>query len=241
MRIIAAVFVFVLSLVPLTRAAEPSVEEILSKARQYLGGDEALDRIQSIAYEGVFETGEGVSGDMTIVFQKPLQQRVEIIRGELGEVTALNDLDAWRKVYHRTERDNWSLTILDVPQIRELQANTLENLYFFRGIHRQFGRIEHRGRTQVDGRDAVELVFNYGRGILFFRFFDIETGRLLMTRTHQGAELRETGEQRIEGVLFPEQITMTRDGELLNTIRFVSIRLNEQFPDSLFEIPSLAP
>lgn len=236
-----ATFVAISLLAPLVHASEPTTEEIIAKAREYLGGDAALDRITSISYEAEFTTREDVTGTMRIIFQKPLQQRVEILRGELGEITALNDFDGWRKVYSQSDGRDWSITLLDAPQIRELQANTFENLNFFQGIEQQHGRLENKGTVEVDGRDAVEISFRYPRGITFTRYFDVETGRLLMTRTHMGAELRETGTILVDGVVFPETLTMARDGEVLNTIHFKKITLNEEFPESLFAIPSLAP
>lgn len=221
--------------------AEPSTEQVIEKARQYLGGDEALEKISSIHYEAEFESQGGEKGAITIIFQKPLQQRIEVLRGTMGEITAVNDFDGWRKVYDREDEARWSVTLLDIAKIRELQANSWENLNFFRGIESRRGWIENKGRSQVDGRDAVELVFHHPRGVAFTRFFDEETGRLLVTRTQEGAEIREEGMMRVDGVVFPKKLTMSRDGEVLNEIRFRSVKLNEPFADSFFEVPSLAP
>lgn len=230
----------VLFLAPLLQAA-PATEEVIAKAREFLGGDAALDEIRSIYYEADFTTAEGEKGTLKIIFQKPLQQRVEVVRGEVGEVTALNDFDGWRKAFDVTDERKWSMTLLESAKIRELQANTWENLNFFRGIEKRRGWIEEKGLTEVDGRQSMELVFHHPQGVRFIRFFDVETGRLLKTETHEGAEIRETGEIRVNGVLFPETITMSREGEVLNEIRFREVKLNERFDDSLFDVPSLAP
>lgn len=221
--------------------AEPTTEEVIGKARQYLGGDSALDRITSICYEADFEAASGDTGTIRIIFQKPMQQRVEIVRGNMTEISALNDFDGWRKVLDLTDEKNWSITLLEPNRVRQLQANTFENLNFFRGLEKRRGRIEHRGMTEVDGRPAVELAFHHPRDIVFIRYFDQENGRLLKTRTHEEAEIVEEGEIRVDGVLFPETITMMREGEMLNQIRFKKITLNEKFDDALFDMPSLAP
>jgi hypothetical protein len=239
MRTFCSILIMVLA-APFLQADRPT-EEVIAKARQYLGGDTALDAVSSISYEGDFTTGDGATGTMKIIFQKPLQQRVEIFRDDMAEVSALNDFDGWRKVYDVNDESRWTMELLDPDRIRELQANTWENLSFFRGIEKRRGWIENKGAAEIDGRKAVQLVFHYPRGVAFTRFFDVEDGRLLATRTQENAEIREHGTIRVNGVVFPEKITMSRDGKVLNEIRFRNIKLNEKFDHSLFDIPSLVP
>src|SRR5699024_4786235 len=43
-------------------AAAPSTDEVIEKAREYLGGNEALSKITSIHYVGDFKTAEGNTG-----------------------------------------------------------------------------------------------------------------------------------------------------------------------------------
>src|SRR5690625_475842 len=165
--------------------ADLSTEEILAKAREFLGGDEALEKITSIHYEGGFETAEGESGTIDIIFEKPLKQRIRITNNGVGEITALDDFDGWRKRYDLENEDKWSLQMLDNAKIRELQANTWENLNFFKGIEERRGSIENHGKAEIDGHETVKLVFKHPASIQFTRFFDIETGRLLLTKTHE--------------------------------------------------------
>lgn len=239
MRHIFCLSIFVLFL-PLLQAV-PSTEEVIAKGRDYLGGDTVLNDLRSIRYEADFETAEGETGSLQIIFQKPMQQRVEVIRGETAEVTALHDFDAWRRVYDRSDSARWSMTLLDAQNIRELQANTWENLNFFQGIEQRRGTILNGGSVNLDGHKTIKLVFQHPHGIEFTRFFDVETGRLVLTRTHEGAEISESGEIKVGGVVFPETLIMSKDGEVLNRVHFRSITVNEEFPVSLFEVPSLAP
>lgn len=239
MKILSALLI--LALVAPMLQANPSTDDVIAKARDFLGGEAALKNITSICYEAEFATTEGETGTIRIIFQKPMQQRVEVVRGDMGEVTALNGYDGWRKTYDVKDERKWAITMLDAAKIRELQANTWENLNFFRGIESRRGWIENVGLAETDSHQTVKLVFNHPRGIQFTRYFETETGRLLMTRTHDGAEIREAGEIRVDGILFPETITMSKDGEVLNEIRFREIRLNERFDDALFDVPSLVP
>lgn len=221
--------------------AAPSTEEVIAKAREYLGGEAALDGLHSIHYEGTFETPEGDTGPIDIIFQKPMQQRLEVVRGEVGEVTALDDFEAWRKRFDVSNPSRGSLMFLDAQAVRELQANTWANLHFYRGIEERRGWIENEGLVDLNGRQAVKLVFHYPYEIIFTRFFDTKTGRLVLTRTSTGMEIQETGQIHVNGIVFPETLTMTMDGEIANRIHFTDITVNETFDDSLFAVPSLMP
>lgn len=230
-----------LTFAAVSAAVVPDTEEVIAKAREYLGGDEAIDRIESIYYIGTFESSDGATGEMSIIFKKPMQQRIEVNRGDLSEVSVLNELDGWRKVFDPDDKKRWSITFHEPARVRELQANTWENLNFFRNIERRRGRIENEGLVEIDGSQAAKLVFRHPHNITFTRYFDMDTGRLVMTETHDGSEIREYGRMVVDGVVFPERIVMRRDDELVNEIRFSEVRINEDFDESLFEVPSMTP
>lgn len=225
----------------LAGAVVPDTEEVITKAREYLGGDQAIERIESIKYTGTYESTDGASGELSIIFKKPMLQRIEVSRGEFSEVSVLNELDGWRKVFDPENQGRWSIHFLEPARIRELQANTWENLNFFRNIEKRRGRIENEGVVELEGEQVVKLVFWHPREISFTRYFDPETGRLIMTETHDGAEIREYGEVIVDGVLFPERIVMKRPDNLVNEIRFTEITVNDKVDDSLFAVPSMRP
>jgi len=86
--------------------------------------------------------------------------------------------------------------------------------------------------------------FNHGSGTVFERYFDRDTGRLVLTI--RGPEtFRETGEIRVEGVRFPKKIvslTKTASGkDLVSTATFDSVVLNEPLNPALFAVPSILP
>ncbi|MEX2382516.1 MAG: hypothetical protein WD490_09045 [Opitutales bacterium] len=217
-----------------------TADEIIAKAREYLGGEQALDAIHSIHYEGTFEIGGGETGDVEIIFQKPLQQRVKIVRQNLVEITGLNQYDGWRKIMEADNESNWRTILMDPEQLRELRANTWENLNFFKGIESRRGRIENEGVVQLGDKECLKLIFVHPRDITFARYFDRKSGRLLMTRTAEGGEIQEEGEMIVSGVRFPKQITLRKDGVVLNRITFHRITLNKTFDSELFDVPSLS-
>ncbi len=225
----------------LTVHASPSTDEVIAQARDYLGGDEVLDGVRSIYYSGVFETREGARGEVEIVFQKPLFQRVTTVRDDLKEVTGLSHYDGWRKLTEREDDSNWTIVFLEPDQIRELQANTWENLNFFKGIERRRGSVENHGLVDLDGESCVKLTFRHPGGVYFDRYFDAETGRLILTEASSGGQIREEGDQVVDGIRFPEAIVMYENGEQTNRIQFEEITVNREFDEEMFEVPSMAP
>lgn len=227
-------------------AAEP---EIIAKARAFLGGDAALDRVTSLHYVGKLTLEEGGKAADTgpvsveIIFQKPSRQRSVIAATKRVETTVLDGFDGWAKVQDPADATRWNLSLMEADQIRSLRANVTENLSFFRNRDSRQCTVEDQGAATVDGVACRKIAFIYSPQITFFRYFDAATGRLVLTETAQGESIREQGEILADGIRFPRILVTTLrrpDGsEQRVTIEFEKVSVNESFPDSLFAMPSL--
>lgn len=215
-----------------------AVDEVITRARAHLGREAALDNVRTLRYVGTIEAGDEARGTIEILFKKPFQQRITQTIGELREVTALDDMEGWVRIEEVANPENWQMRLLDVPQIRRLRANNWENLNFFRGLERRGGRVEHRGETTLDGKRAVRLAFVHSPEIVFTRYFDVATGKLLLTETEQGGTIREEGEIVVAGIRFPRRVISTIEDRTV-TITFSEVKVNEDMPDSLFAVPPL--
>ncbi|MET0263865.1 MAG: hypothetical protein ABW223_13255, partial [Rariglobus sp.] len=105
--------------------------------------------------------------------------------------------------------------------------------------------IVDKGEAELDGVKCRKLVMSYGAGIEFIRYFEIATGRLLLTETMPVGAIREEGEIMVAGIRFPQKLIATgpasADGKArVITITFDRIALNETFPASTFEQPLLS-
>jgi hypothetical protein len=238
-------FCLLLAFTLATRAAEPP---IIAKARAYIGAESALNAVRSIHYTGTLTTtdatGKEVRAALEIIFQKPAQQRITATSDKTIETTALDDYDGWQRVQEKADATKWRETLLGADQIRRLRANTWENLAFFRGIERAGGRCEDQGPATIDGVACEKLAFIHAPNIIFYRFFDQATGRLVYTETEGGGAIREKGELTIAGIRFPKSIiTTTKDpkGSQVVTVTFDKIAVNESFAAGLFRVPALSP
>lgn len=227
--------------------AEPA---IITKARAFLGAEAALDGVKSVHYVGTLitadpaDSAEQTRASVEIVFQKPGQQRINITYDKAIEQTALDSYDAWQRQQDASDANKWRQTLLSADQIKRLRANTLENLTFFRGLERQGGRVEDQGSVKIDGIACQKIAFIHAPNIVFTRYFDIATGRLVLTETEAGGAIREQGETIVSGMRFPKTIvtvTKTPAGKTQTvTINFDKITVNETFPSSFFAVPALS-
>lgn len=229
-------------------AAEPA---IIAKARAFLGPEAALNAVHSLHYTGALITADPAdpakqtTAPVDIVFQKPDQQRIQASGQRIVEVTALDGYDAWRRMQETKDPTKWQQDYLKPDDIKRLRANTLENLHFFRLPAARDVKVEEKGSASFDGVDCVKVAFTHGPSIVFFRYFDKATGRLVLTETEAGGTIRESGELRVNGIRFPKIIVTTTKNDKGQTqkvtIEFDKITLNETFPASHFAPPPLLP
>jgi len=247
-KLLRSLFTVALAFVALGTAARAAELPIITKARAYLAKDPALDAVQSLQIYGTLDLGSAGADlrepiTVEITFEKPYRQR-SVIRSERGvEVTVLDGYDAWHHVVPAADKNQWSLSVLQAPQIKNLRANAFENLAFYRGLEAAGGRIEDQGSTTVDGQRCQKVAFIHDRDIVFYRYFNQETGRLVMTETARGETIRESGVIETAGIKFPQKLTTTArlpDGSRqITVIHFERIVVNGPIPANAFETPSL--
>jgi outer membrane lipoprotein-sorting protein len=229
-------------------AAEP---DIIAKARAFVGSEEALNGLTSVRYTGTLVAPDAQDATkqtrtaLEIIFQKPERQRITATSDTVVETTALDSYDGWMRMHDPANPEKWRQTLLGPEQIRRLRANTWENLSFFRGLENQGGRVEDQGTKEIEGKTTRKIAFIHNPNVIFFRYFDVATGKLVFTETEGGGSIREEGEIVVKGVRFPKRIITTSKspkGDVQTvTIEFDKIEVNEVFPATLFRVPALGP
>jgi hypothetical protein len=233
-------------LAPCAARAEPAV---LGLARAYLGPESTLDGIQSIHFVGSLVWSDGgnsgkppVSASLDMIFAKPLRQHLVDRREKVTRTTVLDGYDAWDFDQSNADPAKHRLTWLSVGDIKTLRANTWENLYYYKVP--EGGQVEDKGPATIDDIACERVDFTHGPGIVYERYFDRDTGRLVLTV--RGPEsIRESGELRADGIRFAKTIvstTKTASGKVVvTTVTFDSVKLNEPLAPDLFSVPSIGP
>jgi hypothetical protein len=243
--------IFVVSVFAAASHAAASVNEVIARARAHVGSEAALKALESLHYTGSLTTtalndkGEPleVKVAIEIIFQRPYRQRIVATSENKIEITALDDYEGWQREQDPSDSNRWRMTLLSGEQIKRLRANTWENLSFFSGIEQRRGTVNDLGTVTLDGKSCRKLAFDHGDGIVFTRYFDDATGRLLLTETENGIRIREEEEMVVDGIRFPRKIISTSslaDGSRRTvSIIFDKVIVNEPLADSLFTVPAM--
>lgn len=228
-------------------AAEPA---IIAKARARVGSEAAINGVKSVHYVGTLVTVDPTDptkqtrAAIDIIFQKNDQQRILVTSDKTIEVTALDSYEAWQRKQDAADATKWQQTLFKPEQVKLLRANTWETLSFFRGLETRGGRIEDLGPATIEGVACQKVAFIHSPSIVFYRYFDLATGRLVFTETESGGTLREQGEIVVDGLKFPKSFVTTtkigKDQVQSVTINIEKVTVNEVFPSSLFAVPSLS-
>lgn len=220
-----------------TSASAKSLEEIISKARSYVGPEEKIDSVESLLYEGILKpVNGGPERKISLLLEKPANQRLIISQGE-GQITmVVNSREGFMEQKNLTTGES-AASPLPTDQVLRFKANAAENLFFFDfppGLQvrsKYLGEQEFRGETV----DAVRYI--HPGGIIFFRYFDPETGELIGTMTDTGTINTEEGEIAIDGLRFSDTVFSYEGGELIHSITFDSITVNPEIPAGAFAFP----
>lgn len=221
---------------------------VLAKARAFLGGDVALESIRSIHYVGKIlgpdpkDPKLQTSAAIEIIIQRPYQYKVTVTSDQVIDSTALDDYDAWNRQTAVGDPKSWRQTLQGPEQIKRLRANAWENISFFGDLTRVGGVVEDKGSADIGGVACEKVAFIHSPSIIYYRYFDQATGRLVFSETETGGTIREEGEIRVDGIRFPKAlISLAKaDGkEMTVKITFDRITLNEVFPASEFAVPPL--
>jgi hypothetical protein len=228
----------------LTAGAEPAV---IGLARAYLGPESSLDSVRAIHFRGTLDRVDpdhaerGVEhARLDLIVVKPDRQR-QIVRGEkVTETTVLDGYEAWDYLADNADPSKHVMTWLRASDIKALQATTWENLYFYRGRPGDASVVD-KGPATVEGIACERIDFVHTPTIIFERYFDRDSGRLVHTIVGK-EELREDGELRVDGIRFPRTVVSTRKTasgkDLTSTVTFESIVLNEPESASTFAAPA---
>ncbi len=225
-------------------AAEPA---IIARARAAVGSEAALNGLRAVHLTATVvsvdsnEPTKPVQVGLDVVFQQPDQQWVTVKSAEAIEVTALDGYQGWKRVESVKDSKQWRQTALGLEAIRRMRAATWSNLAFWRGLEQQGGRVEDQGTTMVDGVSCQKIAFIHHPKIVYTRYFDAATGRLVLTETESGEATREQGELIVDGIRFPQKIVTTSKGargqRMTVTMTFEKITTNEPLPAAQFRAP----
>ena len=245
-RRLAAVLLMFFAPVAVAYAEHP----IVAKARAYLGTEDALNAVRSVRYSGSMLTPNPVDPanpkriGIEIIFQTPYCQRTVRTTDTVIETTALDVYEGWHRAQSVKDPTQQRLQVLPTDQVKRQRAIVWENLGFYRGLEREGGQVLDQGTAVIGGVTCRKLAFVHAEDIIFYRYFDEASGRLVRSETETGDSILEQGEILAGGLRFPKVIVNTLkgpDGKAQPiTITFDKITVNETFPEGIFAVPAFS-
>lgn len=226
-------------------AGEPP---IIAKARAYIGTEATLAGLTSVRFIATLKIADPADPAKTklvpldAVFEKPDRQLLKMTIDDRTEITGLDGYESWQMIQTGAAAKQRRLTILPPARTRRLLAETWENLYYYRGLEQRGGKAEDLGQHTIDGVNCQKIAFVHGANVVFTRYFDVATGRLVLTETEDGRRIREEGEMTVQGLRFPRVVTtQSKDAKgapqtIVLTIERVD--LNHPSPPRYFAVPT---
>ncbi len=222
-------------------ACSPSVETVLEKNLEAMGGRAAIAAVQSLHFTGTQTIG-GAKVKVDCWWRKPDRIRFDFDSLGLVGSQAYADGDGWAMmpftgdfVPHRLEGE----ALADLAE----RADLMEGPTF--GLAARGAKARLLGREAFDGHDAWKVELENARGVRSTHFYDAGTWlELGIVRTQKGVDGRETeittvisDYRRVGDVLFSHR-TEDRAGEaVVGSFVVESIELGVETPDDLWRMP----
>ena len=255
-RIAATVVV----LAGMSTSLRAQVPAIIDKARAYVGPEDGLKAVNSFHYIGKMvnvsakDPTHPATAQIEIFVKRPDSLLITIASDTTVETDGLNDYEGWHRHEVKADPSAWKQVFLGPNSIRQMRANCWQNLSFYKPMDSDDPVIKDAGPDTADGIACEKVLFEHDGGIAYMRYFDKDTGRLVLTNAGaststgflQGNELRQAGEYITFGLRLPKVLTtiLKDDKGAVDhtvTITFESITINEPIPDSIFSAPPMLP
>ncbi len=218
-----------------TRPQLPTLEAVLAKYEESLGGAAALAQFKTRVMKGTFITIDGIEVPYE-VYQSAPNKLHSIRKGSL----------AFEGVFDGTT--GWVKNSAGVNEIKGEQLVDLKRFVnFFRDIklQEQFARMTVSGKEKIDDREVYVVRANRADGGRERLFLDAETGLLVRRISYIDSMIGIIPEQTdfsdyrvVDGIKLPFTVkTYSVDPHNVTTRRFSEIRVNVALDESNFRKP----
>ena len=215
-------------------AAKTTLDEVLAKYVEALGGKAAIEKITSRVSNGTFEV-EGVAFQGAArIYEKAPDKRALVLEAAAQEAyrTGFDGVAGWQE-----DPDN------GVTDVKGAALNSMRrDSEFYRALklRESYPRVELKGGMRIGNRDTIVLEAPRGGNPKRW-YFDVESGLLVRTDERSAAGTVTRWEEfdnykAVDGVKVPFKIR-SFDEEVI-TINFTEIKQNVPIEDGIFRKPT---
>jgi hypothetical protein len=217
----------------------PSADEIIEKYKQALGGEAAIQKIETRVDSGALDTPSRNAHSKIEIYRTAPNKVLTIVHGQRGDFSqGYNGTIAWQQ--HGGEAEELSGD--DLVRARDSAA-------FNPGLNlkKNYSKLEVKDVSKIDGHDAYRISASRGGGSADQYYFDAQSGLLLRISTEiespLGAIPQDTDYEEyreVSGVKVPFLIRVVRsDG--VTIYKWDQIQANVAVADRRFEKPAEKP
>ena len=201
---------------PASAQSLPTVDEIIARYAQRIGGPDRIRAVQSVRKSGTLYGGGGFEAAVTNESRRPNRIREEFTFGGMTGVTAYDGKAGWKIEPWAGKKDAEPLSEDETKGIIE-DAEFDDPLFFYK---ERGNKVELVGMDQVEGTDVYKLMVTLAsNGDVRTYYLDAESCvpiKYEVKRTVRGAERFfevELGDYKeVQGVLFPFAIAVGAKG-----------------------------
>lgn len=220
------------------QADEQSVEYILERYIDGMGGRAALERIKSVRLSGIVEYPDGSRHSITVLKKKPDRVRVVLDTGTLRFIQAYNGQVPWfaresgRYSFHDRMRGELADSFIREAPLENVLINPA-------GIDVD---LELGPDVSVAGMPCFQIIAHLPGGAKVVHHIEKDSflERRILEYDKEGeliSELVPGKFQKIDGVAFAMKIVRLRDGETISTLTLDEVETNVGILDSAFDPP----
>jgi hypothetical protein len=219
-------------------AAEPTVDQILDKYVQAIGGRQAMEKVTSRVTKGTFElSAMGLKGEIEIYAKAPNKSlSVQNVSG-VGEI--LDGYDgkvAWSKNPMMGLREKSGAELAAIARASDIHAPIK--------TRQLYSKLEFKGKEKLGNRETYVILATPADGAPVKMYFDTQTGLIARTdtdvETPQGQFHIETtvdDYREVDGVKIA--FTMRQDSPVASAvIKLTEVKHNVAIDDAKFNKPS---
>lgn len=232
-------------LIMFTHLQAQSVDEIIAKHVQALGGRDKIDAIKSIRVKGKSTiTAMGFEADFNRTAKRPNLVRLDISLQGQNMVQAYDGKTAWQIMPFMGNPD---------PQpMPEFQAKQMVREADFDGpivdYKKKGNKVELVGKEDLEGSEVYKLKVTLKDGDVFYSFIDteyfLELKRVMKAKGPGGNEIEVatymSDYKPVAGMMMPHSIKIENPAQGAIEITFSEVETNIDIDDSFFQMPKSA-
>jgi len=225
-------------------AQEPTVEDLVARHLEAMGGTERLEAIETLSMSGRAKTRPGQEALVTRQVKLPGRIRTEFSFQGVTAVFACGGSTCWYV--------DPMAGVFDAEPMLQSEAKLAIDEADILGIidwKAKGHRAELLGKETIDGRETYKLKVTSARDAEYTNYLDAESALLVRevtTRTIRDRTVKVVTDfsdfRTVDGVVFPHSIRSGAEGQdkFLDVV-VEKIEINATIDDSRFEMPEAAP